>query len=113
MDCIFCKIAAKQIPSSVVFENDMVLAFRDIQPEAPSHVLVIPKKHVASLDDLAPEEQELAAALLFAVQEVARLEKVAESGYRVVTNTGKEGGQTVSHLHFHVLGGRNMQWPPG
>ena len=113
-DCIFCKIAGKEIPSTIVYEDEQVLAFRDLEPQAPQHVLVIPKKHVGSLLELEAEDKDLAAHILVDVlPRLARDLGVAESGFRVVANTGKEGGQTVQHLHFHLLGGRSMQWPPG
>ena len=113
-DCIFCKIAGKEIPSTIVYEDEQVLAFRDLEPQAPQHVLVIPKKHVGSLLELEAEDKDLAAHILVDVlPRLARELGVAESGFRVVANTGKEGGQTVQHLHFHLLGGRSLQWPPG
>ncbi|TVP46901.1 MAG: histidine triad nucleotide-binding protein [Gemmatimonadales bacterium] len=113
MDCIFCRIAAGSLPATRILETDDVVAFRDLNPRAPTHVLVIPRLHRASLDALGADEAHLAGALLLATAEVARLEGVADSGYRVVANTGEEGGQTVDHLHFHVLGGRPLGWPPG
>jgi histidine triad (HIT) family protein len=109
--CIFCRIAAGEIPSARVAENARAVAFRDLHPQAPVHVLVVPRRHVASLAEAADGE-ELGALLLLA-QEVARREGIADTGYRVVTNVGADGGQTVPHLHLHVLGGRGMQWPPG
>ena len=113
-DCIFCKIANKEIPSTVVYEDEQVLAFKDLEPQAPVHVLVIPKKHVASVAELKLEDKELAAHILVdVIPQLARELGVAEKGFRVVANTGDEGGQTVKHLHFHLLGGRSMQWPPG
>lgn len=112
-DCVFCRIASGELPSESVLEDEDVLAFRDLDPQAPTHILVIPRRHVESLDDLAEDDVELAHRLLQAVRAVARKEGVSERGYRVVTNVGDEGGQSVSHLHFHVLGGRKMSWPPG
>ena len=113
-DCIFCKIANKEINSNVVFEDDMIIAIRDLSPQAPEHVLVIPKKHIASINDFSVEDKELAAHILVdVVPKIASDLKIAESGYRVVINTGEEGGQTVHHLHVHILGGRSMTWPPG
>ncbi len=105
MDCIFCKIAAGEIPSERVFEDELTLAFRDIQPQAPSHVLVIPKTHLASLDGL--EDPGLAGALLTAAARVARDEGL-DGGWRLIANTGSDGGQEVDHLHLHVLGGRPL-----
>lgn len=113
-DCIFCKIAQGEIPSTKVYEDDLVLAFRDLDPQAPEHVLVIPKKHIASVMDFAEEDRELAAHILtVVVPKIARELGVADGGFRLVTNTGADGGQTVGHLHFHLLGGRSLTWPPG
>ena len=109
--CIFCRIVAGTIPSSVVAANEHAVAFRDLNPQAPVHVLVIPRRHVASL--AAADDPAELGQLLALSAEVARAEGVADSGYRVVTNIGDEGGQTVGHLHLHVLGGRQMTWPPG
>ncbi|RKQ88570.1 histidine triad nucleotide-binding protein [Brockia lithotrophica] len=110
-DCIFCKIARKEAPATVVYEDEDVLAFRDINPIAPVHVLVIPKKHVEKLSDFDPEaERDLWAKLLRAVQKVAELTGVKDSGYRVVINEGPHGQQTVFHLHLHVIGGRQLRW---
>lgn len=112
-DCIFCRIVEGEVPSDRVLERDRVLAFRDLHPQAPTHVLVIPTKHVESLHALGAGDAELAAELLDAAREVAELEGIDGAGYRVVTNVGEEGGQSVGHLHLHVLGGRPMNWPPG
>lgn len=109
--CIFCRIASGDIPAARVAENERAVAFRDLHPQAPVHVLVIPRRHVASLA-AATDEAELGSLLRLA-QEVARQEGIEATGYRVVTNTGADGGQTVHHLHLHVLGGRSLQWPPG
>jgi histidine triad (HIT) family protein len=109
--CIFCRIVAGTIPSTTVAANEHAVAFRDLHPQAPVHVLVIPRRHVASLA-VADDPAELGHLLALAA-EVARAEGVGDSGYRVVTNIGDEGGQTVGHLHLHVLGGRQMTWPPG
>lgn len=110
---IFAKIIARETPAEIVHEDDLCLAFRDIAPQAPVHVLVIPKKPIASVDQLAAEDAPLLGHLWLTIRDVARAEGLAEPGYRVVVNAGGEGGQTVNHLHFHVLGGRPMQWPPG
>jgi histidine triad (HIT) family protein len=110
-NCIFCRIVAGQIPATVLARNEHALAFRDLHPQAPSHLLVIPLRHVDSLAS-ADDTAELGAVLSLAA-EVARTEGLSEAGYRVVTNIGGDGGQTVQHLHFHVLGGRQMHWPPG
>lgn len=111
-DCLFCAIAAGDIPSDIVLETPDLLAFRDIDPQAPTHVLVIPKAHFDNVSDISREDPALAASLLQAAAEVAALETL-EHGYRVVTNVGSDGGQSVRHVHFHVLGGRTMTWPPG
>lgn len=113
MDCIFCKIANKEIPSAIVYEDEDAIAFRDLNPEAPVHILVIPKKHIASLNDATAEDQALLGKLLLTVQKIAAEQGIAEDGYRVVTNCGAQGGQTVPHLHFHLMGGREMLWPAG
>lgn len=113
-DCIFCKIASKEIPAHLVYEDEAVVAFKDLEPQAPAHVLVIPKKHVESVLALTEADKMLSAHIL--VDVIPRLAKelgIAEKGFRLVANTGEEGGQIVKHLHFHILGGRSMQWPPG
>ena len=110
-DCLFCKVAAGDIPATVVHENEQFIAFRDIDPQAPSHVLVIPREHVSSLNS-ADDPQRLGELLLFA-RDVAKTEGVDEAGFRTVINTNEAGGQAVYHLHVHVLGGRAMRWPPG
>lgn len=109
--CLFCKIAAGIIKSDIVFEDDKVLAFKDINPQAPVHVLVIPKQHIATLNDL--ENSELAAHLMQSVVYIAKQQGLADDGYRVNINCNKNGGQDVYHLHLHLLGGRQMTWPPG
>jgi histidine triad (HIT) family protein len=109
--CLFCRIAAGEIPATIVAETAWAVAFRDIAPKAPVHVLVIPRRHVASLSE-ETDVAEVGELLMLAV-DVARQEGIEESGYRVVTNVGEDGGQSVGHLHFHVLGGRAMGWPPG
>jgi histidine triad (HIT) family protein len=111
--CLFCRIVRRELPAAIVFENERVLAFEDIRPRAPVHVLVIPKAHFASLNE-APEGSEgLLGEILATARAVAGLKGVAGSGYRVVLNTGPHSGQEVFHIHFHVLGGRPMSWPPG
>lgn len=114
MDCIFCKIAGGEIPSDKVYEDEEIVAFRDMNPQAPVHVLVIPKRHIASLDEVREEDadKELLGHLLAKVKEIAASLGLA-NGYRLVVNTGEDGQQTVQHLHFHLLGGRAMTWPPG
>jgi histidine triad (HIT) family protein len=112
-DCLFCAIGAGDIPADIVLSDDDVVAFRDISPQAPVHVLVIPRAHHVSAAALSASDPDLAAALLRAATLVAAREGVAESGYRIVTNTGESAGQSVAHVHFHVLGGRDLAWPPG
>jgi len=112
-DCIFCKIVAGQIPSDVVYEDDYVKAFNDIHPLAPAHVIVIPKKHIAMLNDVKKGDEDILRRLMVAAAEVARIKGVAERGYRVVFNVNPEGGQIIFHLHLHVLGGRKMKDPLG
>lgn len=112
-DCLFCRIEAGEVDADVVAEGDRWLAFRDVDPQAPTHVLVIPREHVTSVDDLAEGQRDLAGELLLAVRDVARREGLVEDGYRVVANTNRAAGQSVFHLHLHVLGGRRMRWPPG
>jgi histidine triad (HIT) family protein len=108
MDCIFCKIVEGSIPSKKVFETDRVVAFHDIQPAAPVHVLVIPKKHIASMNDVAPEDWGLMGEVLHAAQKVAAETGIADSGYRIINNCGADGGQVVYHLHIHVMGGEKL-----
>lgn len=110
-DCLFCRIAADEIPSDRAFEDEQVIVFRDINPQAPTHVLAIPRRHVASAASLTHEDGELLAALFGALRSVARALRVDD--YRIVSNVGAEAGQSVLHLHFHLLGGRPMTWPPG
>ena len=112
-DCLFCRIAAGEIPADVVTEDELVIAFRDIHPAAPTHVLVIPRAHVASAADLAEDDGDLLVRLIAMANRVAASEGIAEGGYRLVTNVGDDGGQSVRHLHLHVLGGRRLSWPPG
>lgn len=112
MDCLFCKIAAGEIPSTKVFENDSVLAFRDIEPQAPFHVVIIPKKHISSAAEINADNSAIIAEIFEAAAVIAREQKL-EKGFRIVNNCGEEGGQTVGHLHFHMLAGRNLGWPPG
>ena len=113
-NCIFCKIAKKELPSEIIFENERILAFRDVAPVAPKHILFIPKEHFSSLDELNSElRKSLLPEIFDCIEEVVKNEGLDEKGYRIVNNCGEEGGQTVPHLHFHLLGGREMQWPPG
>ncbi|MFV0496752.1 MAG: histidine triad nucleotide-binding protein [Candidatus Fimivivens sp.] len=112
MDCLFCKIVAGEIPSATVYEDDRVLAFRDIDPKAPFHAVVIPKVHLASAVDINADNSAVIAHLFEVIAQIAQREKL-DKGFRVVNNCGEEGGQTVGHLHFHLLAGRNLGWPPG
>lgn len=112
-DCIFCKIAAGQIPSDKVFEDDVCVAFNDLTPQAPTHILLIPRVHIDSLDKASPGQKETLGHLLFTAAEIARDKGFAENGYRVVINTNADGGQTVFHLHVHLLAGRPFVFPPG
>jgi histidine triad (HIT) family protein len=109
--CIFCKIVRGEVPAQMLVNNKEIAAFRDVNPQAPVHILIIPKKHVASLDDAT--DSDLLGRMLSLAAALARQEKIARSGYRTVVNTGRDGGQTVDHLHIHLLGGRAMTWPPG
>ena len=111
-DCIFCKIAAGEIPSTKVYEDDYVYAFLDIAPQAPFHAVIIPKEHIGSADEINGENSILIAKVFEAVAKIAKQEKL-ENGYRVVNNCGEDGGQTVHHIHFHLLARRNLAWPPG
>jgi histidine triad (HIT) family protein len=111
--CIFCKIVAGEIPASVVYQDELVLAIRDLNPAASTHVLILPKQHVESVNDAAPENETLFGHLFSVARKIAEQEGVSTDGYRVVVNTGKNGGQSVPHLHMHVLGGRALTWPPG
>ncbi len=112
-DCIFCRIIDKTIPTNFVYEDENVAAFNDLNPQAPVHILVIPKKHLDHLDHAAIADQQLLGQLLSVASTVAGNAGIAEAGYRVVTNIGEDGGQSVGHLHVHVLGGRRLKWPPG
>ena len=111
--CLFCRIVAGEIPSTRVAEDDLAIAFRDIAPRAPTHVLVVPREHIPSVADLTDADAGISGHLLAMAAEVARAEGIADGGYRVISNVGEWGGQTVDHLHFHVMGGRPFSWPPG
>jgi len=111
--CLFCDIATGKIPCTEVYSDENLLAFRDIDPKAPIHVLVIPRRHISGLNDLQSEDLQLLGQMQLAAAEIARQEGIAEEGYRFVINCGEDGGQTVDHLHLHLLGGRSMEWPPG
>jgi histidine triad (HIT) family protein len=113
MGCLFCNILEKKIPATVVYEDDHALAFRDLRPMAPTHVLVIPKKHIAAIHDLTAEHTETMGNVLLAARRVADQEGLTKDGFRLVINDGDAAGQTVHHIHVHVLGGRSLTWPPG
>ena len=111
-DCIFCKIAEGEIPSEIVYQDDKIVVLKDASPQAPVHVFMVPRKHIASLDDLSEEDSELIAYMMQSIKKIAASQGLG-NGYRVIINTGEEGQQTVKHLHIHILGGRKFTWPPG
>ena len=113
MDCIFCKIAKKEIPSRIVHEDELVVAFEDVAPQAPVHVLVVPRKHISTTLELNDEDNALVGHMFQTANRIAKDRGIAERGFRMVMNTNAEAGQTVFHMHLHVLGGRAMGWPPG
>lgn len=113
MDCLFCKIAAKEIPSDMVHEDDKVFVFRDINPQAPTHLLIIPHRHIPTTNDLGPEDGELISHMVLTATRLAEEMGLASDGYRLVWNCNSNGGQEVFHIHLHLLGGRPLQWPPG
>jgi len=113
MDCLFCRIAAKAVPASMVFEDEKAVAFEDINPQAPVHVLVVPKKHISTVLDIGEEDRELVGHLYRIASDIARERQIDQKGFRLVMNCNRDAGQTVFHIHLHVLGGRVMQWPPG
>ena len=112
-DCLFCKIVARQIPASIVFEDDRILAFNDINPQAPTHVLVVTKRHIATLNELSPEDDQIVGELVRRAAAIAKERGISAGGFRTLFNTNREAGQTVFHIHLHLLGGRTMHWPPG
>ena len=112
-DCIFCKVAKKEVPAKIVFENDDLVAFEDLHPQAPVHILLIPKKHIPTLDKIDTEDQALLGKLIWAAKELAVQKKIAKNGFRLILNSNPDGGQLVYHIHLHLLGGRQMHWPPG
>lgn len=113
MDCLFCKIIEKKIPSKIVYEDEKVLAFKDVSPQAPVHVLIIPKKHIATSLDIEEADNELVGHMYQIANKLAKQSGIADSGFRLVMNCHADAGQTVFHIHLHMLGGRPMQWPPG
>ena len=112
-DCLFCKIVAEEISADIIYESDDAIAFRDINPQAPTHVLIIPRQHIATLNDLQPGDESIVGSLHMAANQIAAIEGLPDEGYRVVMNCNEAAGQTVFHLHLHLLGGRAMNWPPG
>ena len=112
-DCLFCKIQSGEMKAGIVFESDDVVAFEDINPQAPTHVLVIPRKHIPSIDEIEAEDAEVVGKLFLAAKEIARERGLHEKGYRVVMNMGPDAGQVVYHIHLHLVGGRRLSWPPG
>lgn len=112
-DCLFCKIASKELQSKIIYEDDKIVAFEDINPQAPTHTLLIPKKHIATLNHLQEDDANLMGYLLFKAKEIAKQKGLSEKGYRIVANCLESAGQSVFHIHFHLLGGRAFHWPPG
>ncbi len=112
-DCIFCKIASGEIDTEFVYESDDIVAFRDLNPQAPAHILLIPKKHIPKISDVKKEDEALIGKMIAVANSIAEKEKISEAGYRLVFNCGKDAGQEVFHIHLHLLGGRKMMWPPG
>ena len=112
MDCLFCKIVAGEIPADIIYESETALAFRDINPQAPTHILVIPRKHIATINDIDEGDQALVGSLYTAARDIASAEGIADDGYRAVMNCNESAGQSVFHIHLHVLGGKPMGWPP-
>ena len=112
-DCLFCRIVARDIPADIVYEDDDLLAFRDIQPQAPVHVLIIPKEHIRGVTTLRSEHEPMLGRVFLAAQQIARDASMFQCGFRIVVNSGPDAGQAVDHLHYHLLGGRKLSWPPG
>ena len=112
-NCLFCKILSGDIPADIVYESETAIAFRDINPQAPTHLLIIPRKHIATINDIVEEDEVLVGSLYSAAREIAAAEGIAEDGYRAVMNCNEGAGQTVFHIHLHLLGGRPFTWPPG
>ena len=113
MSCLFCKIISREIPASIVYEDDRVLAFNDINPQASTHVLVVPKRHIPTLNDLEPDDDGIVGELVRRAAAIARERGIDAAGYRTVFNTNRDAGQTVFHIHLHLIGGRSLAWPPG
>ena len=113
MPCLFCRIAAHEIPASIVYEDDLMIAFDDVNPQAPTHVLIVPKQHIPTLNDLKAADDDITGALVRRAGAIARERGIESSGYRTVFNTNGDAGQTVFHIHLHLIGGRSLGWPPG
>lgn len=113
MNCLFCKIVQKEIPANLIFENDELMAFHDIRPQAPTHVLIIPKRHIATINDTSDKDQHLLGDMILCAKKLAKSLDLGDAGYRLVFNVNSGGGQEVYHIHLHILGGRQMTWPPG
>ena len=111
--CIFCKIAARQLPANILYQDDLVTAFRDIHPVAPTHVLIVPNKHIESVNEADPEDEQILGRLFTTARKIAELDGLTQNGYRTIVNTGAHGGQTVFHLHMHLIGGQRMKYPMG
>jgi len=112
-ECLFCKIVNREIPASIVYEDERILAFNDVNPQAPTHVLIVPKAHIATLNDLSANDDQIVGELVRRAAAIAKDRGISAAGFRTVFNTNREAGQTVFHIHLHLLGGRTMQWPPG
>ena len=112
-NCLFCNIVAGEIPADIIYEDDSIIAYPDINPQAPVHILIIPKLHISTLNDLKPEHAELIGELILSAKDIAKKEGISDAGYRTGFNCNKAAGQTVYHIHLHLLGGRNFSWPPG
>ncbi|MGB9680072.1 MAG: histidine triad nucleotide-binding protein [Thermoanaerobacteraceae bacterium] len=112
-DCIFCKIVNREIDSNIIYEDDLVVAFPDINPQAPVHILIVPKVHLSNLLEINEENKNIVGHSYIVAKEIAKMYNIDKKGYRIVSNCGNDGGQTVNHIHFHLLGGRFMTWPPG
>lgn len=113
MDCIFCKIVNAEIPATIIYQDEQVIAFDDIYPKAPQHKLIIPRRHIATVNDLTPEDGELVGHMTLTAKNIAKQLGIADSGYRIVLNCNQEGGQEIYHIHLHLIGGKQLSWPPG
>jgi len=112
-ECIFCCIAGGELPANIIYQDERVIAFRDVNPQAPIHIIIVPKKHIGSVLELSPADKDLVGQIHLAAAKISQNEGVAETGFRLVVNTGRHAGQSVPHLHYHLLGGRELAWPPG